>query len=208
VSKPLRSRKQRTAASRLAIPRKRSNMPSRATSTRAFCQRTRISPSPSGCLPRTRRRCSTRWPLPCRRPRNRGSKLRETSGWSSRRDDPEFGGPKLEESLRLANKAYDALASENLKELLKESGLANHPEMVRLFRKAGEMISTDHFVGGKQATRQSPTGPRDFDADRGVLLLHEVGNPKAPEKPCGSSWSKQSYAGRLGQACSPRWQHR
>lgn len=79
------------------------------------------------------------------------------------KNDPEFGGPKLEESLRLANKAYDALASENLKELLKESGLANHPEMVRLFRKAGEMISTDHFVGGKQATRQSPTGPRDFN---------------------------------------------
>jgi hypothetical protein len=79
------------------------------------------------------------------------------------KNDPEFGGAKLDESLKLANKAYEALASPTLKELLKDSGLANHPEMVRLFRKAGEMISTDHFVGGKSTASQKPTGPRDFN---------------------------------------------
>lgn len=78
------------------------------------------------------------------------------------KSDPEFGGAKLEASLQIANKAYEALASPTLKELLKESGLVNHPEMVRLFRKAGEMISEDHFVGGKNARAAQVTGPRDF----------------------------------------------
>lgn len=78
------------------------------------------------------------------------------------KNDPEFGGDKLEASLKVANKAFDALASPALKELLKDSGLANHPEMVRLFRKAGEMISTDQFVGGNTRSSQ-PAGPRDFN---------------------------------------------
>lgn len=80
------------------------------------------------------------------------------------KNDPEFGGAKLEASLQVANKAYEALASPTLKELLKESGLVNHPEMVRLFRKAGEMISEDHFVGGKSARATQVTGPRDFNS--------------------------------------------
>jgi hypothetical protein len=80
------------------------------------------------------------------------------------KNDPEFGGAKLEASLQVANKAYEALASPTLKELLKESGLVNHPEMVRLFRKAGEMISEDHFVGGKSARAAQVTGPRDFNS--------------------------------------------
>lgn len=78
------------------------------------------------------------------------------------KNDPEFGGDKLESSLKVANKAFEALASPALKELLKESGLANHPEMVRLFRKAGEMISTDQFVGGN-SRQTKPAGSRDFN---------------------------------------------
>ena len=85
--------------------------------------------------------------------------------WMSQsKNDPEFGGAKLEASLQIANKAYEALASPTLKELLKESGLVNHPEMVRLFRKAGEMISEDHFVGGKSQRSAQVTGPRDFNS--------------------------------------------
>lgn len=80
------------------------------------------------------------------------------------KNDPEFGGAKLEQSLVTANKAFAALASPALQELLKDSGLANHPEMVRMFRKAGEMISTDRFVGGNQSRAGQPTGPRDFNA--------------------------------------------
>lgn len=63
--------------------------------------------------------------------------------------DKEFGGDKLQENLAVAKKALDTFGSPQLKTLLNESGLGNHPEVIRMLFKAGTAISEDRMVGGK-----------------------------------------------------------
>lgn len=62
--------------------------------------------------------------------------------------DKEFGGDKLTESLATARKAMDAFASPGLKQTLEQTGLGNHPEVIRMFVKVGKAISEDGFVNG------------------------------------------------------------
>jgi hypothetical protein len=71
----------------------------------------------------------------------------------SAKADKEFGGEKLTENLAVAKKAMDAFATPELRTLLNESGLGNHPEIIRAFYRAGKAISEDGFVaGGHKAT--------------------------------------------------------
>ena len=65
------------------------------------------------------------------------------------RSDKEFGGDKLDENLATAKKALDKFGTPELRTLLNESGLGNHPEIIRAFYRAGKAISEDTFVGGK-----------------------------------------------------------
>ena len=70
--------------------------------------------------------------------------------------DKEFGGEKLTESLASAKKALDAFGSPELKTLLNQSGLGNHPDVIRFMVRAGKAISEDGFVagvGGESATK-------------------------------------------------------
>lgn len=61
--------------------------------------------------------------------------------------DKEFGGDKLKENLAVANKALKAFGSPELVALFEQSGLGDHPEIIRVFYRAGKTISEDHFVG-------------------------------------------------------------
>lgn len=63
--------------------------------------------------------------------------------------DKEFGGQNLSANLAVARKAMDQFGSPELKTLLNESGLGNHPEVIRLFYRTGKAISEDGFVGGR-----------------------------------------------------------
>lgn len=60
--------------------------------------------------------------------------------------DKEFGGDKLTENLGLAKQAMDQYATPELRTLLNESGMGNHPEVIRLFVKVGKTISEDGFI--------------------------------------------------------------
>lgn len=62
--------------------------------------------------------------------------------------DAEYGGERLTESLSLANKAIDALGGAALVKVLGDSGLANNPELIRAFYRAGKLIAEDKFVMG------------------------------------------------------------
>lgn len=62
--------------------------------------------------------------------------------------DKEFGGEKIAENLAVAKKALDTFGTDDLKQLLNDSGLGNHPEIIRAFYRAGKAISEDRFVGG------------------------------------------------------------
>lgn len=69
------------------------------------------------------------------------------SGWEeSARTDKEFGGEKFNENLAIAKRAQDAFGSPALKQLLEETGLGSHPEVIRMLFKAGKSISEDTFV--------------------------------------------------------------
>ena len=66
----------------------------------------------------------------------------------STKSDKEFGGDKLTESLVAGKRALDTFGSPELKTLLNETGLGNHPEVIRFFVRAGKTISEDTFVHG------------------------------------------------------------
>ena len=79
----------------------------------------------------------------------------------SARSDKEYGGDKLTENLAVAQKAMNQFGSPELRTLLNESGLGNHPEIIRAFYRAGKAISEDSFVpnGGGNA---SPADAKSF----------------------------------------------
>lgn len=60
--------------------------------------------------------------------------------------DPDIGGAKREETTHLAAKGLDALGYGNdhpFRKALNESGFGNHPDMIRAFRRIGEMVGED-----------------------------------------------------------------
>lgn len=62
--------------------------------------------------------------------------------------DKEIGGEKLSENLGLAKRAMDAYFSPDFVKMLNDSGLGNHPEMIRGLMKVGRLVSQDRFVAG------------------------------------------------------------
>lgn len=64
------------------------------------------------------------------------------------RNDKEFGGEALGENLAHAKKALDAFATPELRTLLNDSGLGNHPEVVRFMVRVGKANGEDSFVSG------------------------------------------------------------
>lgn len=70
--------------------------------------------------------------------------------------DKEFGGDALKANMSVARKAMDQFGTPELKSLLNESGLGNHPEVIRFFYRAGKAISEDTFVGGGSSISSAP----------------------------------------------------
>lgn len=76
--------------------------------------------------------------------------------------DKEFGGDKLDENLAVAKKGLETLGTPELRALLNESGLGNHPEVIRVFYRAGKAISEDRIVTGAQGAAQSGDARRIY----------------------------------------------
>ena len=63
--------------------------------------------------------------------------------------DPEIGGTKLQENLGVIKGALKNFpAGEKLNVLLEETGLGNHPDVLRYLLQVGKAISEDKFVAG------------------------------------------------------------
>ena len=83
------------------------------------------------------------------------------NGWAdSSKADKEFGGEKLSENLGVAKRALDQFGTSELRALLNESGLGNHPEVIRFMYRAGKAISEDKVITGAAATAKP--GPKSF----------------------------------------------
>lgn len=92
------------------------------------------------------------------------------SQWTeSSRSDKEFGGDKLNENLVTAKRALDSFGTPELRTLLNESGLGNHPELVRFMFRAGQSISEDRFVGSSNGSTPSKGAPRDFNSQAAAM---------------------------------------
>jgi hypothetical protein len=68
------------------------------------------------------------------------------------KSDPELGGANLDATLGVARKAVDAYGSDSFKQFLNESGLGNHPEVVRFMAKVGKTVAEDRVVTGNGTT--------------------------------------------------------
>lgn len=60
--------------------------------------------------------------------------------------DKDIGGAQLEANLATAKKALDAFGSPELNQLLVESGIGNHPAVIKAFVKAGKAMSEDTLM--------------------------------------------------------------
>ena len=81
--------------------------------------------------------------------RQQAAHVAMVSGWvDASRADTEIGGPNLAQNVAVAKKAMDKFGTPELTNLLNDTGLGNHPEIVRAFYRAGKAISEDRFVGG------------------------------------------------------------
>lgn len=71
---------------------------------------------------------------------------KQTEQWAETvKADKELGST---ESIGAAQKAMDKFGSPELKQYLEESGLGNHPELIRIFAGVGKAMSEDGLVTG------------------------------------------------------------
>lgn len=74
--------------------------------------------------------------------------------------DKEFGGAALQANLATAVKARDAFATKELVTMLNDSGLGNHPEVVRFFFRVGKAMSEDKHVQAGGAAQDNSDAAR------------------------------------------------
>lgn len=72
--------------------------------------------------------------------------------------DPEIGGDKFDETIKLGSEAVNVYGSPEFKKLLSETGMGKHPEMLRTFRKIGEdMQEAQSRSGSEVVSDTKPT---------------------------------------------------
>lgn len=87
------------------------------------------------------------------------------NAWAeSSKADKEFGGEKISENMGIAQKALEKFGTQELRTLLEESGLGNHPEVIRFMFRAGKALSEDTYVGSSQGAGAPKAAgvPKDF----------------------------------------------
>lgn len=77
------------------------------------------------------------------------------------RADPDMGGARYDASVAAAEKAMLRFADADLRQLLQDTGLRNHPSMFRLMVRVGQALSEDRAIG----LQGGPTTQRT-EADR------------------------------------------
>lgn len=93
--------------------------------------------------------------------RERVSRMADRSAQYERatRQDPEIGGAKFESAIAAAKTALNRFGTKALIDVLDETGLGNHPEIVRLFARLGKSISEGRYVPTQgQPTPEKPRG--------------------------------------------------
>jgi len=81
---------------------------------------------------------------------------KQTHEWlESCKKDPEFGGQKYEESKAIIDRGSNRLATKGAIDILNQCKLGTHPEIVRMFYRAGLLLGEDSAAGsGKNAPKK------------------------------------------------------
>ena len=87
--------------------------------------------------------------------------------------DKEFGGESLNDNLEIAKSSLNAFGTDALKSLLQESGLGNHPEVIRFMYRAGKAISEDSYVGNSLGANAKGGIPKDFNGIANALYSNQ-----------------------------------
>ena len=87
--------------------------------------------------------------------------------------DEEFGGENLTANLEIAKSSLNAFGTDAFKSLLSESGLGNHPEVIRFMYRAGKAISEDGYVGNSQGANAKGGIPKDFNGIADALYSNQ-----------------------------------
>lgn len=66
--------------------------------------------------------------------------------------DPEFGGAKFNDNVEIAKKAINQFGGEELTKALEETGMGNHPALVKFAHAVGKAIGEDGFIDGAEQT--------------------------------------------------------
>lgn len=78
--------------------------------------------------------------------------------------DSEIGGDKLAENLAVAQTTFDRFGTPELRKLLDESGLGDHPELIRWAHRVGKAMSEDKFVAGRTNAEPARTPQKLYSA--------------------------------------------
>lgn len=88
----------------------------------------------SEMLPKVQKQMSDQW-------------AKQVDDWRQKAEsDPEFGGAKLEQTMTEARKALEVHGSKELTELLDQTGIGNHPALIRAFASMGRGLSEDQLI--------------------------------------------------------------
>ena len=94
--------------------------------------------------------------------------------WANQsKSDQEFGGESLTDNLDVAKTSLDTFGTDALKSLLQESGLGNHPEVIRFMYRAGKAISEDSYVGNSEGAVGKSNVPKDFNGIANALYSNQ-----------------------------------
>ncbi len=95
--------------------------------------------------------------------------------WANQsQSDKEFGGESLAENLDVAKASLKAFGTDALKSLLTETGLGNHPEVIRFMYRAGKAIGEDSYVGNSEGANPSGSRiPKDFNGIANALYSNQ-----------------------------------
>ncbi len=92
------------------------------------------------------------------------------SDWSTKQDewkkevkaDKELGGKDFEKNLGIANGFLKKYGTPELSKALGAMGVANHPEFVRLFLRAGKAIEDDTIISGNTSGSKAKLSPEQI----------------------------------------------
>lgn len=78
------------------------------------------------------------------------------AGWDDAvKKDPEIGGEKLAETAIKSSRAYKAIESPELRQILMDTGYIKHPAIVKAMLKVYDLIGEDRFVRGSTGVQSS-----------------------------------------------------